>query len=205
MKTTIMTMTVGAALLSLTSCKNPADETTDAKVGEVAPEATSAGGTTYVFTDASTIEFTGSKVTGSHDGGFKTFAGSFTVEDDEPIAGTVTIDMNSTYSDSDKLTEHLKSDDFFDVATYPETTFKVTSFEKKSDTTYDVSGNFTLHGVTKNITFPAVAEVSDETISVKADFDINRKDFEIAYAGKPDDLIRDEVVIRLNLEAEPES
>ena len=42
-------------------------------------------------------------------------------------------------------------------------------------------------------------------VNIKAEFDINRKDFGIVYAGKADDLIRDEVVIRLDLTAKPEA
>lgn len=67
---------------ALVSCENPVDKTTDAEVGEAvekeeieAPE----GAVKYVFTDASTIGFTGSKVTGAHDGGFKNFTGHFTL------------------------------------------------------------------------------------------------------------------------------
>ncbi|MCB1134377.1 MAG: YceI family protein, partial [Verrucomicrobiae bacterium] len=68
-----------------------------------------------------------------------------------------------------------------------------------------ISGNFTLHGVTKNITVPATVSKDGETIQITSKFDINRKDFGIVYPGKPDDLIRDEVVIELDLTAKPEA
>lgn len=191
------------SLLVLTSCKNPADETVDAKVGEAAEVSTVEGGSVYEFTDNSSISFVGSKVTGSHEGGFKTFDGNFILKEGEPVAGEFTIDMNSTWSDADKLTEHLKAPDFFDVATFPESDFEVTSFERKSDSSYEVSGNLTLHGVTKNITFPTTVDASDELIKVSAEFDINRNDFGINYAGKKDDLIRKEVIIKFDLEAKP--
>jgi polyisoprenoid-binding protein YceI len=62
-----------------------------------------------------------------------------------------------------------------------------------------VTGNFELHGVTKSITFPANIVTSPDGVSVDADFAINRKDFGIAFAGNADDLIRDNVVLKLAL------
>ena len=52
-----------------------------------------------------------------------------------------------------------------------------------------------------SITFPAVIKVSPAEVAVNAEFAINRKDFGIVYAGKADDLIRDDVVIRLDLKS----
>ncbi|MCU0753414.1 MAG: YceI family protein [Akkermansiaceae bacterium] len=74
-----------------------------------------------------------------------------------------------------------------------------------SGSDFEVSGNLTLNGTSKNITFPASAEVSDGKAKIHAKFDINRKDFGIVYAGKADDLIRDEVVVELKLGAAPQS
>ena len=192
--------------MALVSCENPADKTATADVkGAVAKADETAAGTKYVFTPDSKIEFTGSKVTGKHDGGFKSFAGHFTVKDGTPVGNDhkVEIDMASTFADAEKLTGHLKSPDFFDVEKYPKTTFDVTEIKKTSDTAYTVSGNFKLHGVEKNISFPATVSQTGDTVNIKAEFDINRKDFGIVYAGKADDLIRDEVVIRLDLAAKP--
>jgi polyisoprenoid-binding protein YceI len=192
--------------MALLSCENPADKTAKADVkGAVAKTEDNAAGTKYVFTPESKIEFTGSKVTGKHDGGFKAFTGHFTVKDGAPVGNDhkVEIDMASTFSDADKLTAHLTSPDFFDVAQFPKTTFDVTEIKKDSDTTYTVSGNFKLHGVEKNISFPATVTQGGDTLSIKSEFNINRKDFGIVYTGKADDLIRDEVVIRLDLTAKP--
>lgn len=206
MKTTTILTTAAAA--ALVSCENPADKTTTATTGEaVEVEATTTeGGTKYVFTDASAIGFIGSKVTGSHEGGFKSFTGHFHVADGAPVGNDhqVVIDMNSTWSDNDKLTGHLKNADFFNVEEFPESRFEVTGLEKTSDGAYSISGNFTLHGQTKNITFPASVSQDGETVKIAAEFDINRQDFGISYAGKKDDLIRDEVVIKLDLHAAPE-
>lgn len=206
MKTKYLALAVAVPVL-FTACENPADKTDSATVKDAVEktETAASGGTKYEFTPASTVNFVGSKVTGSHSGGFKTVTGHFTVKDGELVGNDhkVVIDINSIHSDADKLTEHLKSPDFFDAKTYPQATFDVTSLDKKSDTAYEVSGNFTLHGVTKNITFPATVTTTGEVTKIDSKFDINRKDFGIVYAGKTDDLIRDEVVIELKLEVKP--
>lgn len=208
MKIDILALPAAILAMSLVSCENPADKTADASVKEaVAKTADASGGTKYVFAPESKIEFTGSKVTGKHDGGFKTFTGHFTVKDGAPVGNDhkVVIDMTSTWSDSEKLTEHLKAPDFFDVAKFPQTTFDVTEIKKDSDTAYTVSGNFKLHGVEKNISFPATVTQDGDTVKIAATFDIKRKDFGIVYPGKAEDLIRDEVVIKLDLIAKPEA
>lgn len=190
----------------LASCENPADKTADAEVAEAQKELEEGNGTKYVFQDSSTIGFTGSKVTGSHDGGFKEFTGHFYMgeEDDAPTAGEFIIQMDSVWSDDDDLTGHLKSDDFFHVETYPTSTFKLTKATQVGEGTYSISGNLTLHGVEKNITFPVTASREDGVATFSSEFDINRRDFDINYDGKANDLIRDEVVIRLDFTAKAE-
>lgn len=152
----------------------------------------------------SKVEFTGSKVTGKHDGGFKQFSGAIDLVNNKAEESSVYVDIDATsvFTDADKLTEHLKSGDFFEVEKFPKASFRSTKIE--ADTTkgsgnYLVTGDLTLHGVTKSISFPAEIKISAEAVSVSSEFAINRKDFGIVYAGKADDLIRDDVVIRLDL------
>lgn len=162
---------------------------------------------TYVFTDESKIEFVGSKVTGSHDGGFENFSGTFEVEGDKPGQGphTIEIETASVWTDTEKLTGHLKSPDFFDVEKYPTSTFTVNSVEPAEGADmYSLSGELDLHGVKKTITFPAKIVMEDEKVLLDAEFSINRRDFEINYDGKANDLIRDGVVIKLAMVAEKE-
>ena len=154
----------------------------------------------------SKVEFTGSKVTGKHDGGFKTFKGVIDLVNNKPEESKVLVDIDTTsiFSDDDKLTGHLKSADFFEVEKYPKATFvstKITPEAAKGANNYTVTGDFDLHGQKKTITFPAKITVSDAEVAVDTEFSINRKDFGIVYAGKTDDLIRDDVVIRLNLKS----
>ncbi len=154
----------------------------------------------------SKVEFTGSKVTGKHDGGFKVFTGTIDLVNAKPEESSVAvdIDVNSVFVDDEKLAGHLKSADFFDVEKFPKASFKSTKIvpdTAKGAGNYTVTGDFTLHGQTKAITFPAKITVNDAEVAVEAEFSINRKDFGIVYAGKADDLIRDDVVIRLNLKS----
>jgi polyisoprenoid-binding protein YceI len=112
------------------------------------------------------------------------------------------IDTTSIWADNDRLTGHLKTTDFFNVAQFPKAEFVTTSVEKKT-TNYMVSGSLTLHGVTKQISFPAQIQVGDQSVDLNAQFVLNRFDFDIKYPGKANDLIRKEVVIRLNVKGTP--
>ena len=114
----------------------------------------------------------------------------------------VVIDASSLSADNDRLTGHLKSPDFFGVAQFPTAVFVSTSVALNA-TNSTVTGNLTLHGVTKEISFPAKIDVSGNAVTVAAQFVINRLDFGIAYKGMPNDLIRKEVVLKLNVNATP--
>lgn len=209
MKATIFSIPFALAAGLLVSCENPADETEDAQVGaerEQNTEATPDDAVRYVFADGSKIEFEGSKVTGSHTGGFNEFSGHFFILDGQPVGGDhqVNIDMTSVFSDNEKLTGHLKSVDFFEVETYPTATFDNVTIEKTSDSEYTVTGNLEMKGVTKSVSFPATVAQNGDDVQLTAAFDINRTDWGIVYKGKADDLIREEVVLRFDLKAQAE-
>ena len=196
-------------LVAFVGCsKNPAEDVPKADV--TTPAATPSGGTAsagkaYSFSpNGSTIDFIGSKVTGMHKGGFRKFAGEFQVTGGK-IADTgnkVVIDTISLFADNERLTGHLKSPDFFNVAAHPTAVFETTSVAQNT-TNFTVTGNLTLHGITKQISFPADIKVSDGSADVNARFFLNRFDFEMKYPGKADDLIRKEVVLTLNIKATP--
>ena len=194
------------APFALAGCADPSESTPDAQVSDSTTStdapAAPAEGTVYTFTPATKVEFEGSKVTGSHKGGFNTVSGSVTVpgEDLTKAAISATIDMKSTHSDNDGLTKHLLSADFFEADAHPESKFVSTAIAQDGDK-YSITGDLTLHGVTKSITFPASLSLADGKVTAHAEFDINRNDFGIKYPGKPDDLIRENVVIRLHIEA----
>jgi len=211
MKTNIASLVALASLTVVIGCsKNPAENVPAAEVknaSNAAPALVPAVAKTYTFgPEASSIDFIGSKVTGSHKGGFKKFTGEFNVIEDHlvPAGNKVVIDTDSLWSDADRLTGHLKSPDFFDAAKFPTTTFITTGIEKGA-TNSTVTGNLTLHGVTKQISFPADIRFTNGAVNLNAEFVLNRHDFEMKYSGKADDLIRQEVVLKLKVVAAPKA
>jgi len=201
----IWTILIVSFVLLGSGCANPADDATEAVVKEAAPKPiTETIGTTFVISDESTLGFVGSKVTGSHEGGFNAFGGEIVVPDGdfEQSSVTVNIDTTSLWADDPKLTEHLKSGDFFGVADFPSASFTSTGIVR-SEEGYTVTGNLDLHGVTKSVSFPANISIADGRVNAQAEFFVKRFDFGIVYPGKADDLIRDEVVIKLDLVAVP--
>ena len=95
-----------------------------------------------------------------------------------------TIDINSINTDSEGLTTDLLSADFFDAAMYPTATFKSTSIALVTGNTYAITGDLTLHGVTKPLTFNA--DITDAYLSA-TDVSINRTDFGV---GAPSDSVK---------------
>lgn len=194
------------ALLLICSCANPADDKSRAVTSNAAPVAASspAGKAEkyLIKPDTSKIEFDASKVTGAHHGSFEKFSGEIDYTGEvETSSVSITLDTDSVKTDDDGLTKHLKTPDFFDVAKYPQATFKSTAIKTGGDkgASHTVTGNLELHGVTKSITFPATIVVSPGGINVDSSFSINRKDFGINYAGAANNLIRDEVVLTLKV------
>lgn len=211
----LMTAAIGLSLFAA-ACEDPAANKAKATVAEpsanaansnaASPNKARLGEELTINGENSKVEFTGSKVTGKHDGGFKTLTGKIDLVNGKPEESSVEVEIDTTsvYSDDENLTKHLTSRDFFEVEKFPKASFKSTSIvadTAKGADAYTVTGDFDLHGVSKSITFPATIKAGVESVDVNAEFSINRKDFGIVYAGKADDLIRDDVVIRLNLKA----
>lgn len=157
----------------------------------------------------SKVVWTGTKVTGAHTGTIAIKSGSLNAENGVLTGGTFTLDLNTISSTDlegeykEKLDTHLKSADFFDAAQFPEATFVVTKVEAGA-TAQDakISGNLTIKGVTKNISFDAkVIESNATTIKTEADFNIVRADWGVNYEGKKDDLISAEINFKVSLVA----
>ena len=206
---TMIGVTILSGMMLLGACSDPAAEKTKAVTGEAAqvasPQNAQGQGQRYQITPQnSKIEFVGSKVTGHHNGSFGNFSGHVDFAGaPENSRVNITINMDSIAADDPKLTAHLKTADFFDVAKYPQATFVSTAIKPGGEkgATHTVTGNLTMHGVTKAITFPATIAVTPDTATVDSSFSINRKDFGINYAGAADNLIRDDVVLTLHVRA----
>jgi polyisoprenoid-binding protein YceI len=201
-------ITILSGLIFLSACSDPAADKTKAVTGEAAQVASPAAagqGQKYAITSQnSKIDFVGSKVTGSHNGSFNDFSGQIDYAGSpENSRVNININMDSFTTDDANLTKHLKTPDFFDVAKFPQSTFVSTAIKPGGDqgASHTITGNLTLHGVTKAITFPATINVTPDVATVDTSFSINRKDFGINYAGAQDNLIRDNVVLTLRIRA----
>jgi polyisoprenoid-binding protein YceI len=206
-------ISVGALFLSLfCACNNdPAKDKAKAQVSEPAAVATGSapivpGATAYRFSGAdSKLSFVGAKVTRKHDGSVGAFTGNLYVPGGDPTRSTVVVDIDMTTVSVDvpKLTAHLKTADFFDVAKYPHARFTSTAVRPggENGATHTVTGNLELHGVTRSIAFPATIRVTADEVDADAEFAIDRKDFGIVYPGMPDDLIKDQVLVKLSVRA----
>lgn len=197
------------ASLVLASCAgNPEGkkaETSDSV--EVAKKVT---GTSYtVDTAQSTLYWKGTKVSGFHEGTVDIKSGAIFVDNGALVGGNFVLDMNTINSTDlegeykGKLDGHLKADDFFAVASHPEASFEISEV-KAGATAADVviSGNLTIKGITKNITFDAkVDEISDTVVKSSADFNILREDWGVNYEGKKDDLISKEINFKVTIVA----
>jgi polyisoprenoid-binding protein YceI len=200
-------LVVFSGLILLSACTDPAANKVKAITAEAAPVASPAaqGGQKYVITPQnSKIEFVGSQVTSSHHGSFGEFTGQIDFAGaPEQSRVNITIKPDSLTSDAGALTKHLKTADFLDVAKYPEATFVSTAIKPggENGASHTVTGNLTMHGVTKSITFPATINVTSDAATVESSFSINRKDFRINFTGPTDNLIRENVVLSLHVRA----
>lgn len=215
-------MKSGSLMLALSlvlltpACKSELDNKPAAEVSETTAttatetvsattaSATGATSTAPVMKERSKIEFVGAKVTRDHHGSFKNFDGSIEYAGSTPQQISFDIDLNSIETDDEKLTGHLKSPDFFDVAKYPKATFTSTSIApapagSPNGQTHVLRGTLDMHGTKKDVEIPVVAQQSAEGVHATSEFTINRHDWGISYKGAADDLIKDNVLIKLDL------
>lgn len=198
-----------SASLFLSACANPAADKPKATVADSAAQAPSppqAPAEMLAITpENSKVEFVGSNPREANPGSFKKFAGRIELVGGKPEGSRVSVEiqMDSVETEEGGLTRHLKTADFFDVAKFPKATFASTEIRSGGEkgATHTVTGDLELHGVKKSVTFPANITVTGEVAEVNSEFVINRKDFGIVYPGPANNLIRDEVVLKLSVRA----
>jgi polyisoprenoid-binding protein YceI len=177
----------------------PVDAKAETKTDATAPAATR---TLKLDKSTSSVGFVGAKLTGDHKGSFGDFDGEVVLAGDKPQSLKLVVQTGSVTTDAEGLTDHLKKADFFEVEKFPTSTFTATEFVAKAGengATHELGGELELHGVKKAIRFPAKISVDSTGAQGAAEFTISRKDFKIEYPGKPDDLIKDEVLLKLDL------
>lgn len=118
-------------------------------------------------------------------GRFNDFSGSFSLDTKDPAKSNISLTIQTASVDSGvkKRDDHLRSPDFFDATTFPTMTFVGKTYKKVSDTVFEVTGDFTLHGVTKplTITVSKVGEGNDPWGGFRqgwsTSFTVKRSDF----------------------------
>ena len=217
------------ALAVLAACSG-APESDEAQVGDAQEvQETSAEAATYnADLTASKVEWVGTKTTGRHNGTVNLSSGSLKVEGGNVVGGEFVMDMTSI-TDLDlegewkeKLEGHLKSGDFFKVDEFPTATFVLTGAEATSEViaenpeentaeidqykvtnpTHMISGNLTIRGITRGITFPAKVTMTDNGVTAIAKFNINRKDWDLKWEYPPGEAVLNNTIhLGINLVA----
>jgi len=157
----------------------PTETTASAEAPAAAATPVAAGNGVPLTPENTQIEFVGLHVgdePNPRKGGFKAFSGTATLSDGRLAVIDVQIDTTSLYTEIDKLTDHLKSPDFFDVRQHPQATFKSTVIEHDNAGGVKITGDLTLLGKTQSITFPATVSAASG-LSLKAEFKIDRTQF----------------------------
>lgn len=167
-------------------------------------------------TEESFVSWEGEYLTGlKEQGTVKLQSGNLTVSDGSIVGGEFVVDLNTITSEPyiERLVNHLKSDDFFGVETYPTAKFVLKTFEPTTGDgsslgRYVIAGDMTIRDITLPISIIATVTEEDDTLIAKSSFALNRADWEIKYnsasffSNLGDRVIRDAIVIGLDLKAQ---
>jgi polyisoprenoid-binding protein YceI len=150
---------------------------------------------------------------GKHEGVVRLASGELQVQSGNLMGGTFVIDM-TTIAVTDipahepvprrRLENHLKSDDFFAVGSYPAARFKLDEVNRQGGQRYRVTGTLTMRGRSHPVTFDARVETTEpDALVARAQFSIDRQKWGVAYRGSrlTDDLVDDEIHLDLYLVA----
>lgn len=146
------------------------------------------------------------------EGRFTDFTGTINWNKDNPSASKISFEVktNSVNTDNTKRDDHLRGEDFFDVAKFPTMKFESTSVEHLGEERYTVKGKLTAHGVTKTISVPVSVKGpidafnnGEESIGFRTSFKINRIDYGIGagWKGGSDSVVGHDVFITVQGEA----
>jgi polyisoprenoid-binding protein YceI len=145
-------------------------------------------------------------------GTFTGLSGVLRLNEEDRTRSTVevSIDVATIKTGDDQRDGHIKGADFFEVEKFPAMTFKSTNIDSTGGADYEVTGDFTLHGVTKPVTFkvedvsePAKDPWGNHRIGLSATAKINRKDFGLAWNSALETggiLVGEDVTINLEVQ-----
>lgn len=159
------------------------------------------GGAATLSPDNTKIQFVGTHSGAKPDprtGGFAKFKGKAEIDAATKTlkAVSVEIDTASLFTEIGKLTDHLKSPDFFEVREYPAAKFESTKIVAGAAGKATITGMLSLHGVTKEISFPATVEVGEKGLTLKSEFSIDRTQFGMTFGeGKVEPKVSMTVIV----------
>lgn len=150
-------------------------------------------------------------VGGGHDGNVKVSSGNVVVAKGNVTSGKVKINMNDmTCTDltdaatNSKLINHLKAEDFFNTAKYPDAAFEISGCTAKADkngNTHVVKGKMTIKATTLEMEFPVKIEVRDGNMTVKGDIVVDRSKFDVKYPSVGDYAVKNDLKLKLDIKA----
>jgi polyisoprenoid-binding protein YceI len=162
----------------------------------------------------SELVWTGKKVTGEHTGKIALKEGTITLDGAKLTGGKFVADLtsitNTDLTDKEyngKLIGHLKSEDFFSVEKHPTSTFVITKATPKSTGVYEVTGDLTIKGITKPVTFPVTVKTTATGAEATGKMVVDRSKYDIKYNSKSffenlgDKVINDDFTIDVKLVA----
>ncbi len=129
----------------------------------------------------STVDFKIKNIGMYVDGKFKdvTINSNFNKENLENSYINATIKVNSITTENAKRDKHLLSDDFFDATNYPTIKLESTKIEKVSENSYRLKAKLTIKKTTKKIVIPLEILKNNESITIKSNFKLNRRDYSV--------------------------
>jgi polyisoprenoid-binding protein YceI len=142
-------------------------------------------------------------------GQFKEFEGTLEVADEE-VRAYGRVNVASVDTREDQRDAHLRSPDFFDVENYPEISFRSSEIRPIDDEAFEIHGELTIHGVTRQIKLEAVLEGTEtdpqgnQRVGLSATAQINRSDFDMRFnmaLGSGNVVVSDKVKILLDVSA----
>ena len=147
-------------------------------------------------------------------GRFRDFDGTIKYDKQNPAASSVefTVRTDSIDTDNDDRDKHLKSPDFFDAPKFPTMTFTSTAVKAKDADTLEVTGDLTMHGVTKRVTIPVevlgtAKTPQGEKAGFETSFTVNRKEYGLEWnrVVEGTSVLSDDVKVNIQIEANREA
>ena len=231
---------LSAVFLAFTACNNSTENADQATVADAqeTPDLPAEAVDFKADTEKSKMTWIGAKLGGNHNGTVGLREGTVSVKEGKIVGGRFVFDMATLKAEdlemdeasNKKLTGHLMSPDFFDVARHPTVDFEITAvspldnvkaqtdsvaeLQKKvvqnnqnklvNDATHLVTGNLIIKGVSKSVTFPAKIDLNENSATASANFMIDRTDWGLNYMSEKsfaDKMIFREVNIQFDITA----